>query len=130
MDAMTGAQRAFATKNYMMRVPTVIFGIIFAGMILFAACGGDATATPSPTQNPAATVTPSPTPEPPPQPASTDYSTLTAELSQLIQSVVDEAGITGLSVALVDDQEIVWSEGFGFADKENGVKAGLRSCGG
>jgi CubicO group peptidase (beta-lactamase class C family) len=62
-------------------------------------------------------------PEPPPQPASTDYSTITAELSQLIQGVVDESGITGLSVALVDDREIVWEEGFGFADKENGVKA-------
>jgi CubicO group peptidase (beta-lactamase class C family) len=36
---------------------------------------------------------------------------------------VEESGITGLSVALVDDQEIVWSEGFGYADKENGVKA-------
>jgi len=36
---------------------------------------------------------------------------------------VDEAGITGLSVALVDDQEMVWSEGFGYADKANGVAA-------
>ena len=52
-----------------------------------------------------------------------DYSSVTSELSQLIEGVVEESGITGLSVALVDDQEIVWSEGFGFADKKNGVKA-------
>jgi CubicO group peptidase (beta-lactamase class C family) len=55
--------------------------------------------------------------------ATPDYSSVTGELSQLIQAAVEEAGITGLSVALVDDQEIVWSEGFGYADKENGVEA-------
>jgi CubicO group peptidase (beta-lactamase class C family) len=55
--------------------------------------------------------------------ATPDYSSVTGELSQLIQAAVEEAGITGLSVALVDDQEIVWSEGFGYADVENGVEA-------
>jgi len=55
--------------------------------------------------------------------ATRGYSSVTGELSQQIQAAVDEAGITGLSVALVDDQEIVWSEGFGYADKEKGVKA-------
>lgn len=55
--------------------------------------------------------------------ATPDYSSITGELSRLIQSVVEESGITGLSVALVDDQEMVWAEGFGHADKENGVKA-------
>lgn len=29
----------------------------------------------------------------------------------------------GLSIALVDDDKIVWSKGFGFADKENKVSA-------
>jgi CubicO group peptidase (beta-lactamase class C family) len=55
--------------------------------------------------------------------ATPDYTTVTGELSQLIQAAIEEAGITGLSVALVDDQQIVWSEGFGFADKEKGVEA-------
>ena len=58
-----------------------------------------------------------------PAAVSPDYSSITGELSQLVQTTVDEAGITGLSVALVDDQKIVWSEGFGYADKEKGIKA-------
>ena len=66
--------------------------------------------------------TPLPTPMPL-APAPPDYSSVTGELSQLIQTAVEKAGITGLSVALVDDQEIVWSKGFGYADKENGVEA-------
>lgn len=55
--------------------------------------------------------------------ATPDYSSVTRDLSQLIQAAVEEAGITGLSVALVDDQKMVWSEGFGYADKENGIEA-------
>ncbi|MBC8279871.1 MAG: beta-lactamase family protein, partial [Chloroflexi bacterium] len=84
-------------------------------LTLMIACGSDATDTPSPT----ATATP----EPPPPTVSTDYSSVTAELSEQIQGIVDATGITGLSIALVDDQEMVWAEGFGFADKENGIKA-------
>ncbi|NIB38424.1 serine hydrolase [Pseudomaricurvus alkylphenolicus] len=55
--------------------------------------------------------------------ASSDYSSMISELSQQVQGVVDTTGITGLSIALVDDQDVVWSQGFGFADKENGIKA-------
>lgn len=55
--------------------------------------------------------------------ATPDYSAVTGELSQQVQAAVDEAGITGLSVALVDDQRLVWAEGFGYADKENGIAA-------
>lgn len=40
--------------------------------------------------------------------ATTDYSSVMGELSQLIQATVLGAGITGLSVELVDDQEIVF----------------------
>ena len=116
----------------------VAIGMAIVAMLVLAACGGDATATTTPTDVPPPTQIPTSTPEPAatsmsdPTPtsaptalatASTDYSSITAELSQLLQSVVDESGITGLSVALVDDQEMVWAEGFGFSDKENGVKA-------
>ncbi len=31
--------------------------------------------------------------------------------------------ITGLSIALVDDQQVVWDQGFGYADKGNGIPA-------
>jgi len=40
---------------------------------------------------------------------------------------VEEAGTTGLSVMLVDDQDIVWAEGSGHADQENGVEAASRN---
>ena len=31
--------------------------------------------------------------------------------------------IVGLSIAVVDDQEIVWADGFGWADKQNKIRA-------
>ncbi|MCF6244476.1 MAG: beta-lactamase family protein [Sulfurovum sp.] len=40
-----------------------------------------------------------------------------------IKEQMDDKDLVGLSVALVDDQKIVWSEGFGYADKEKGIKA-------
>jgi len=88
-------------------------------LLVTLACGGgaDPTQTPAPTPTTIPTTTPTATPAATSVPTpTTDYSSITGELSQLIQSVVDESGITGLSVALVDDQEMVWAEGFGFAD--------------
>lgn len=116
-----------------------LIAVLLASVLLVTlACGGgDPTSTPAPTPTTAPTIAPVATPTPPPPtpaatPAATptppptaspDYSSITGGLSQLVQSVQEESGITGLSVALVDDQEIVWSEGFGYADKEGGVKA-------
>ncbi|MCB4763107.1 MAG: beta-lactamase family protein [Sulfurovum sp.] len=40
-----------------------------------------------------------------------------------IKEQMNDKDLVGLSVALVDDQKIVWSEGFGYADKEKGIKA-------
>ena len=31
--------------------------------------------------------------------------------------------VTGLSIALVDDQQVIWARGFGFADKERNLPA-------
>ena len=36
---------------------------------------------------------------------------------------MDEADVTGLSIALVDDQQVVWQQGFGYADKQANIKA-------
>lgn len=41
----------------------------------------------------------------------------------MISEKMAENDIVGLSIALVDDQQIVWTEGFGYADKKNRVKA-------
>ena len=57
----------------------------------------------------------------PPRPdsvARNDYDGIKTYVSQLIRHEMNESQVTGLSIALVDDQRIVWAEGFGYADKE------------
>ena len=49
--------------------------------------------------------------------ASTDY------LSSFIRREMKKSKHTGLSVALVDDQDVVWSEGFGYSDKASNTEA-------
>ncbi len=52
-----------------------------------------------------------------------DYSLLTEYLDKYIPSEMKKYKLTGLSVALVDDQRVVWSSGFGFADKSTETPA-------
>jgi CubicO group peptidase (beta-lactamase class C family) len=52
-----------------------------------------------------------------------DYSQTIEEITALIEQRMQENKITGLSIALVDGQDVVWTQGFGYADKENGIKA-------
>ena len=56
-------------------------------------------------------------------PTQGDYSFLREQISHLIQKKMKKDDITGLSIAVVDDQKIVWADGFGWADKKNNVKA-------
>lgn len=51
------------------------------------------------------------------------YDNLKERISGLILRKMQKLNVTGVSIALVDDQEIVWAEGFGFSDRENGIKA-------
>jgi CubicO group peptidase (beta-lactamase class C family) len=44
-------------------------------------------------------------------------------ISWLIRTEMSRNNVTGLSIALVDDQRIVWAEGFGFADQANHIAA-------
>lgn len=63
---------------------------------------------------------------PPQKPAATvrgDYTYTKQYISWLIEQEMDAADVTGLSIALVDDQQVVWAQGFGFADKAAGIKA-------
>ena len=41
----------------------------------------------------------------------------------MIEEEMANQNVEGLSIAIVDDQQIVWSQGFGFADKANKIKA-------
>ena len=52
-----------------------------------------------------------------------DYSSLKKYMTRFINEKMKKNQIIGLSLALVDDQKIVWTEGFGFADKENKIQA-------
>lgn len=64
--------------------------------------------------------------KPPQKPASTargDYTYTKEYISWLIEQKMKKADITGLSIALVDDQEVVWAQGFGYADKQANIRA-------
>lgn len=52
-----------------------------------------------------------------------DYSYTKEYVTWMIRHEMDDADITGLSIALVDDQHVVWAQGFGYADKQADIKA-------
>ena len=45
-----------------------------------------------------------------------DYSEVIETLRPFVEREVAEKGLPGLSIAIVDDQQIVWAQGFGMAD--------------
>ena len=63
---------------------------------------------------------------PPPKPMQIkkgDYTYFKEYMNWFIKEKMKDEDIIGLSVALVDDQTIVWKKGFGYADKEKDIKA-------
>lgn len=58
-----------------------------------------------------------------PDPFAGDYQPITKYLSAFITQQMKKGEITGLSIALVDDDKLLWSEGFGYADKSAKIKA-------
>ncbi len=52
-----------------------------------------------------------------------DYSYVKEYISKLARKEMKKHDVTGLSIALVDDQQVVWAEGFGFADQINQLPA-------
>ena len=52
-----------------------------------------------------------------------DYTYTKEYITWLIEHEMDDADVTGLSIALIDDQQVVWEQGFGYADKEAKIKA-------
>ena len=62
----------------------------------------------------------------PPRPtniARNDYEPAKQYLSAAIKQDMAKHDVKGLSIALVDDQKVVWAEGFGYADVANQVPA-------
>jgi CubicO group peptidase (beta-lactamase class C family) len=56
-----------------------------------------------------------------------DYGYTARYLSWLIPREMDRLQVHGLSIALVDDQRVVWSKGFGFADGARQIPATERT---
>ncbi len=52
-----------------------------------------------------------------------DYASVASALKPFIESQMALAGIPGLSIAIVDDQQIVWAQGFGMADPKQKIAA-------
>jgi len=52
-----------------------------------------------------------------------DYGKIAEYVSALVRHEMKKRDVTGLSIALVDDQRVVWAEGFGYADKAGNVPA-------
>jgi CubicO group peptidase (beta-lactamase class C family) len=52
-----------------------------------------------------------------------DYVKVAEYISALVRHEMKKRDVTGLSIALVDDQRVVWAEGFGYADKAGNVPA-------
>lgn len=44
-------------------------------------------------------------------------------VSNNINDLMSKVKITGLSIAVIKDKNVIWSNGFGFSDKENKLNA-------
>jgi CubicO group peptidase (beta-lactamase class C family) len=51
------------------------------------------------------------------------YANTISQMTAYIESSMAQSNVTGLSIALVDGQNVVWARGFGYADKENNIPA-------
>jgi len=52
-----------------------------------------------------------------------DYECVKDTISRLAQKEMKKNNVDGLSIALVDDKGFIWTEGFGYADKEKKIPA-------
>ena len=56
-------------------------------------------------------------------PPAEPYRAVAAELEKLITEEVADKRLPALSIALVDDQRVVWAKGFGFQDRDRKIPA-------
>lgn len=57
-----------------------------------------------------------------------DYAAIVDTLRPFIEREMSEKGLPALSIAIVDDQEIVWAQGFGTADPKQESLPRRRRC--
>jgi CubicO group peptidase (beta-lactamase class C family)/D-alanyl-D-alanine dipeptidase len=56
-------------------------------------------------------------------PARKDYATVAQTLKPFIEREMVDKGLPGLSIAIIDDQQIVWAQGFGMANPQKAEPA-------
>ncbi|HUR54669.1 MAG TPA: serine hydrolase [Gemmataceae bacterium] len=56
-------------------------------------------------------------------PATEKYAAAVAEIQKLIEEEVADKNLPALSIALIDDQQVVWAKGFGFQDRAKTIPA-------
>src|SRR5438552_3374585 len=56
-------------------------------------------------------------------PLAEKYTAAVAQLDKLVAEQVADKRLPALSIALVDDQQIVWAKGYGFQDRDRMVPA-------
>ena len=56
-----------------------------------------------------------------------DYRPVQRVLEQFIQNEMAAKDLPAVSIALVDDQEIVWASGFGYANPADSIRASART---
>jgi CubicO group peptidase (beta-lactamase class C family)/D-alanyl-D-alanine dipeptidase len=87
---------------------------LMAGQSVPPSPSAQAPAAQAPAQTPLPTAQ---TPAPPAAPVADDrYAPAIARLERLIAHEMKDKALPAVSIALVDDQRIVWSKGFGYAD--------------
>ncbi|HFD32553.1 MAG TPA: class A beta-lactamase-related serine hydrolase [Gammaproteobacteria bacterium] len=62
-------------------------------------------------------------PEPPEDIAIGNFPAVVAYLNKYISYVIDDEDLAGLNIAIVNNQNLVWEKGFGYADVENEIPA-------
>jgi CubicO group peptidase (beta-lactamase class C family) len=90
-------------KMELRMLPRWLIGLGFTFVLLFSGCAG---APPRPTNI-----------------ARNDYEPAKQYMSALIGQDMAKHDVKGLSIALIDDQKVVWAEGFGYADVAKNVPA-------
>jgi len=60
-------------------------------------------------------------------PARKDYAGIVQALQPFVEREIAEKELPGLSIAIIDDQQIVWAQGFGMADPQKAKPATART---
>src|SRR5438105_4557437 len=56
-------------------------------------------------------------------PPAEKYAAAVAQLDQLVAEQVADKRLPALSIALIDDEQVVWAKGYGFQDRDKKVPA-------